>query len=145
MNPNFNIFLVKNNLLKASPKGECLQFRWINVFFKTIFFFFLFGYNVTIEHPKRDLTINDDLFIIPVKKQCPLFILWLPLVVMNRNLAKLTQNRYFSYEFFFKKQGIMCKIPFPIFFFLTTMQNFTWKKSCRWWWTLTMVSEHDPY
>jgi hypothetical protein len=45
MNPNFNIFLVKNNLQKASPKGE------------------------------RDLTINDNLFIIPVKKQCPLFIL----------------------------------------------------------------------
>jgi hypothetical protein len=45
-------------------------------------------------------------------------MIWLPLAIMNRNLAKLTQNSYFSYDFFFfKKQGIMWQNSLSNFYF----------------------------
>jgi len=83
--------------------------QWVFIYYYLLIIIFKkIYYSITIERPKRDLTINHNLFLIPVKKKKPSFYDLITLAIMNRNLAKLTQNSYFSYDFFFfKKQGIM--------------------------------------
>ncbi len=59
------------------------------------FFYFIFPilcYMVISEHPNNDLTINNNLFQELIKKI--FFILWLFIVVSNRNLVTLTQNNF---------------------------------------------------
>jgi hypothetical protein len=61
MNPNFNIFRVKNNLQKTSLQkmrvfnlGESI-FIYLFIYY---YYYFIFLLNITMEHPKRDLTIK---------------------------------------------------------------------------------------
>jgi hypothetical protein len=46
-----------------------------------------------------------------------LFIIWLPVITMNKNLSTLTKNNYFLGDFFLKKIILQQNIPFPILFF----------------------------
>jgi hypothetical protein len=92
--------------------------------FGQIFIFFpIFCYMVISEHPKSNLTINSKLFQELIEK-IYIYILWLFIVIRNRNLVTLTQKNVFG-KFFQKK--LLQNIPFPIMFF-TMMQNFAHTK-----------------
>ncbi len=68
------------------------------------------------KHPKSDLTINVSLFLKHVKKKNP-FIVWLPIITMNKNLSTLNEKNYFFGDVFLKKKSLTTKYSISFFMF----------------------------
>jgi hypothetical protein len=81
--------------LATSQNFICIA---LGVYESVTFFKKIFGFLVSGEHLKRDVTLNGNQLSQPVQKTNSLFLVLLPIIANIRNVANLTQNCTFLFD-----------------------------------------------